>query len=1045
MTIMLDNTIFNERPESQDRAIDLLRSIGYVYVSPAEAEVKREHLSKVLFRDELRRFLSAQNFTYRGKITAFADGTIGKAIDDLDIPLQNGLLPASKTIYDTLLLGRSYEEQLYDGGKQSFDLSFINWEHPEKNIWQVTEEFAVERENSRYARPDIVIMINGVPLVVIECKRSSVDVMEGIKQNIRNWHPDYIPQLFKFVQLVIAMNPNDVRYGTCGTPAEFFAKWQEEDAVWLESEVRKHVKNKTVAEQDRAIISLLSPERLLKLIRYYVFYDNGLKKIARYQQFFGVENIMRRITGQEHKDGRGGFIWHTQGSGKSLTMVMLTKRILAEKTMRNYRFVLVCDRVNLIKQLRDNFIRTGLAPVHATTGKGLIALLRKKENTIITTTINKFETAAKTKVQIPDSNIILLVDESHRSHTKDLHNYMIDTLPNAIKLGFTGTPLLKDEVATYRKFGPIIGNPYKFADGIRDGVIVPLVYEGRIVHQALSSPTIDDYLQTILAPLTDEQKEDMRKKWSRFLPLAQTEQRLSMIAFDIHHHFLVYCKPRGFKAMVTASSRAAAIELADKINTIGDVRAAALVCPENTSDGEEGTLTTQEKSTIRNFFKSKVEPRWGQNYEGYEEWVKDNLNGGEDLDIAVVKDMLLTGFDAPPLAVLYVDKSLKEHTLLQAIARVNRIYPDKDFGLIVDYFGIFGKLNAAMDMYNSTDAGLNNYSEKDLEESISSVADKKEELFEAYHNLLAIFDGKNVDLNDPQSCQNIFLEEDNPDANNLRKEFYERLKKFSSLLELALGSFTLYKEIGFDKINQLKKSLSFFQKLRHALMLIHGEKVDFYKYEDGIRSLLNTFVTSQPVQQKTEAVMLHDTETMEKQMAEIDGKKARAAYIKTRLVAELEGKRYEDPLMFKKFSARIETTLEEYRQQRDENAYLENMRRIAEDYKNGYTGQHYPVCIANNQQAKAFYGIVVDFLGKYGDLKDAEFEDSMGQLAANINQSIRNLARVDWHHNNSIHKNMTQAIEDLIWDFADAHHFEVNIEELDKMLENTKKTAIRWY
>lgn len=1042
---MLDHTIFNERPESQDRAIDQLRSMGYVYVSPAEAEIKRQHLSKVLFKDELRRFLSSQNFIYRGKITAFADSTIGKAIEDLDIPLQNGLLPTSKTIYDTLLLGRSYEEQLFDGGKQSFDLNFINWEHPEKNIWQITEEFSVQRENGRYVRPDIIIMINGIPLVIIECKRSCVDVMEGIKQNIRNWHPDYIPQLFKFAQLIIAMNPNDVRYGTCGTPTEFFSKWQEEDVIWQEAEVRKHIKGKTVTNQDRSIISLLSQERLLKLIRYYVFYDNGLKKIARYQQFFGVENIMHRIMGEDKTGTKSGFIWHTQGSGKSLTMVLLTKRVIAEKKMRHYHFVLVCDRVNLIKQLRDNFIRTGMSPVHATTGKGLISLLKKKGNTIITTTINKFETAAKTKFLIPNDDIILLVDESHRSHTKDLHNYMVATLPNAIKLGFTGTPLLKDEVATYKKFGPIIGNPYKFADGIRDGVIVPLVYEGRIVNQNLSSSAIDDYLHNILSPLTDKQKEDMRKKWSRFLPLAQTDQRLSMIALDIHHHFLIYCKPHGFKAMITASSRVAAIKLADKLNTIGGIHAAALVCPENTREEEDSELTTQEKIQIRHFFKTQVEPRWGQNYESYEDWVKDNLIGGDDLDIAVVKDMLLTGFDAPPLAVLYVDKSLKEHTLLQAIARVNRIYPGKDFGLIVDYYGIFGKLNVAMDMYNSADAGLNNYNQEDLEESITSISDKKEALFEAHRHLLAIFDGQDVDMTDPQSCQNIFSDEDNPNADNLRKEFYARLRKFSSLMELTLGSFSLYKKIGFDKLNELKQSLVFFQKLRHVLMLIHGEKVDFSKYEDGIRSLLNTFVTSEPVQQKTEAFMIHDTEAMEKQMAEIEGKKARAAYIKTRLVAELEGKRYEDPLMFKKFSERIKNTIEEYRQQRDENTYLESMRQLADDFKHGYTGQYYPACIANDQQAKAFYGTAVDILGKYGNMNDIEYEDSMGHLAADINKVVRDLARVDWHHNNSIHKHMTQAIEDLIWDFSDAHHFEINIEELDKFLDATKKTAMRWY
>ncbi|MBE6394796.1 MAG: DUF3387 domain-containing protein, partial [Lentisphaerae bacterium] len=411
----------------------------------------------------------------------------------------------------------------------------------------------------------------------------------------------------------------------------------------------------------------------------------------------------------------------------------------------------------------------------------------------------------------------------------------------------------------------------------------------------------------------------------------------------------------------------------------------------------------------------------------------------------VVQNMLLTGFDAPPLAVLYIDRPLKDHTLLQAIARVNRIHQGKEFGLIVDYFGIFKALNIALDMYNSDDANLDKYNLENLTESISAVTSKKEELFEAHRNLLAIFDGKDVDFNDSQSCQNVFAEEDNPDAVSLRKEFYERLKNFSSLLELALSSFALYKEIGFDKIQELKRDLNFFQKLRKALMLIHGEKVDFSKYEDGIRSLLNTFVTSKPVQQKTEAVMLHDTKAMEAQMAEIEGKKAKAAYIKTRLVAELEGKRYEDPLMYKKFSERIQTTIDEYRKLRDENAYFEKMQQLAEDFKQGLIGQHYPACIANDQKAKAFYGIAVDALGKYGDMDDVEYEDALGQMAMEINQAISELARVDWHHNNSIHKNMTQAIEDLIWDFADDHGFDLDMDELDKMLETTKKTAMRWY
>jgi type I site-specific deoxyribonuclease, hsdR family len=1047
----LDHTIFNERPESQDRAIAELRSMGYAYVPRAEAEAKRGSLSKVLFPDELRKFLGSQTFNYRNKLTAFSERSIGAAIRDLDVTLERGLMAASKNIYDMLLLGRSYEETLFDGAKQSFDLPFIDWEHPERNIWQVTDEFSVERDNGKFARPDIVLLVNGIPLVVIECKNSCIDVIEGVRQNVRNWQPDYIPNLFKFAQLVVAMNPNDVRYATCGTPAEFYAKWQEEDGRWLDETVRKHIPDNHPTVQDRNIVSLFSRERLLNLMRYYVFYDNGIKKIARYQQYFGVENIMRRIKQQDKKGTSNGVIWHTQGSGKSLTMVMLTKRIMADPEMSRARFVLVCDRVNLVKQLRDNFIKSGLKPIQATTGRGLISLLEDQGNGIITTTINKFEAAAKSRAKITDENIILLVDESHRSHKGEFHNFMSEVLPNATKIGFTGTPLMRqDRLSTYSKFGPLIGKAYKFSDGIRDGVIVPLVYEGRIVDQNLTSPQIDEYLQRILAPLTDEQKEDMRQKWSRFLPLAQTDQRLSMIAFDIHHHFMTYCKPHGFKAMIAASSRACAIDLQDKINALGGIRAAALICPENTPDGEEGELTSQDKKKIHTFFKEQVVPRFGaNNYEAYEEWVKNNINGGNDLDIVVVKDMLLTGFDAPPLGVLYVDKSMKEHTLLQAIARVNRIYPGKDFGLIVDYFGIFGKLNIAMELYNNDEnaaaAGLNDFNGEDLDQSLTNATAKCDELLGSHKKLLAVFDGHEIDIRNPRDCQNVFAEEDNPAANDLRKDFYERLHIFSRLMELAMGSYTLYKTIGFEQMQALKQDLLFFQKLRASLELIHGEKVDFSKYEDGIRSLLNTFVTSAPVAKKIEPVMIHDAEAMDKQLMELDGGKAKAAYIKTRLVAELESKRYDDPLRYKKFSERIRQTLDEYREQRDENVYFERMKQIADDFRQGYTGNHYPVCIQNDNDAKAFYGIVSDFLGKYGDLSDAEYDEALGTLSLDINAAIKSLTRVDWRHNNAIHKNMTQAIEDLLWDFSDKHQFEWSEEDLDKILESTKKTALSRY
>ena len=1046
---MLDHTIFNERPESQDRAIKELQAMGYQYIPRAEAEKKRGHLSRVLFPDVMHEFLSSQSFTYRGKVCPFPDDAIGEAIRELDAPLEKGLMYASKAVYDRLVYGKSCEIHLYDGNAQSFDISYIDWEHPEKNIWQVTEEFSVERLNGKFARPDIVILVNGIPLAVIECKRAGIDVEEGVKQNVRNWQPDCIPQLFKFAQLVIAANPDTVKYGTAGTTQEYYCKWHEEDREWQEDSAKRYIVDTRITEQDRVLVSLLSPKRFLNIIRHYILYDGGIKKVARYQQFFGVENAMKRILGEDGCSSRGGVIWHTQGSGKSLTMVMLVKRILAERRIHSPRFVLVCDRINLIKQLRDNFVHTGMNPTEATTGKGLIALLKDEGNIIIATTINKFETAAKSKTKIADENIFLLVDESHRSHTGDFHNMMNDVLPLAFKIGFTGTPLLKkDKNNTYLKFGKQIGEAYRFEEGIRDGVIAPLVYDGRVVPQQLSGQDkINEFRDRILAPLTEEQKEDMNNKWTRFVALAQTSQRISMIALDIHEHFLKYCKPRGFKAMVTVSSRAVAVQMEQAINNIGGVKAAALICRESgsgDSDGDGGNLSVSDSSIINNFFKNEVEPRFGQNYDAYEEYIKTNICGGDDVDIVVVQSMWLTGFDAPPLAVLYVDKSMKDHTLLQAIARVNRIYPGKDFGLIVDYWGLFAKLSSALDMYSDQNSGLSGFNPEDLEGSIQTAKEEKDKLEKSYKELWAIFSDVDIDKNSSRAWVDFFDKGNDDDSIKARKNFYEKLSAFSKMMTLAVSSYSLYQMIGSDIMSQYKSDLLFFQKLRAELMNIYQEKVNFSKYEDSIKNLLNTFVTSEPVEIVVEPIALHDKAGMEKQLEKIDGKKARAAYIQTRIVSELEARKFDDPLTYKRFSERIRDTLAEYRRSRDENAYFLNMQRMADDLREGSTGNSYPSNIDRDSDAKAFYGVLVDALTK-NNKTDEAYDEDIGLLALNIKKEIQSLARVDWRTSVAINKKMRQAIEDFLWDFCDDHKIEIDLDTMDLLIENTIKTAMSRY
>ncbi|MEW6173070.1 MAG: type I restriction endonuclease subunit R, partial [Bacillota bacterium] len=971
------------------------------------------------------------------KQTPFSDRSIGKAINDIDVPLVSGLMSASKTIYDMLLSGNSYEEELFDGGRQSFDLKFIDWEYPENNIWHVTDEFSVERPNGKYARPDIVLLINGIPLVVIECKKSSINVEKGIAQNIRNWQPEYIPHLFKFTQIVMAMTLNVVKYGTCGTLSEYFSIWREKDYKWQQEKCRNVSPDGKVVEQDRAIVSMLSRERLLELIRYFILYDNNVKKIARYQQFFGIQTAMKRIKGQDDKNTKSGVIWHTQGSGKSLTMVMLVKKIIADPDIKAPRFVLVNDRINLDKQLRDNFAKTQLNPARAKTGKGLIDLLNDKGETIITTLVHKFDAAAKSRVKIKDDNIFLLVDESHRTHSGQLHNLMVDVLPNAIKIGFTGTPLLKkDKFNTYARFGPLIDS-YPIDRAVEDGVIVPLVYEGRIIPQDVTSEKIDDYLKYIIAPLNHEQQEDMKRKWSRFLPLAQTRQRIDMVAFDIHEHFLSYAKPKGFKAMVAASSRPAAIDLHKSIRKLGGVKTAVVISPENVKEGDE--LTRENKEKIKAFFKEEVEPLFGYNYEEYEDWAKNSFIGGEDVDMLIVKDMLLTGFDAPIAAVLYIDKPMKEHSLLQAIARVNRVYPGKDFGLIVDYWGIFSKLNTAVDMYSDEKSGMDGYDRADIENAILGAGDQKLKLEKAHQELWAIFEGKDFDRNSSEGWQSVL------EDGNSRKIFYERLSIFSRLLDLAMGSYALYNAVGYDRIQKYKQDLLYFQKLRGAVLLRYNEKVDFNKYEDGIRNLLNNFVLSEPSQIIVEPVSIHDAEGMKEQLEKLDSKAAKGDAIRTRIVGELETCRYDDPLLYKKFSEQVRETLAEYKASRNDDSYLFAMEKMADDFKRGYTGHHYPACIDNDSDAKAFYGSIRDIIT--GEIKDVspEIDEALGQLAVDVKKAISSRAKVDWRFNVAVHRDMEQALDDLIWDFIEEHEIQLPVEKIDLMLEGLMKTAVSRY
>lgn len=1052
---MPNHTIFNERTESQDRALKVIEKLGYTIVPRSDAEIKRGSRRAVLFEKELQTYLDRQTYRYNDEKRQFSGGSIAAAIRAVNLQSAAGLYAANKEFYDLLCAGKSMEETLPDGTRQSFDISFIDFEHPENNIFQVTDEFEVERPNGKFARPDIVVLVNGMPLVVIECKKSSVDVMEGVTQSIRNWGNDYIPQLFQYSQLVMAVNPDKVLYGTCGTSSKYFVSWHENNKEWLDSWCKKCSPDGSIKEQDRALISLLHPERLLDIIRNFIIYDNNVKKIARYKQYFAVKKCMARIMLEDGANTRNGVVWHTQGSGKTLTMIMLTKMILRESmkpgsSIRRPRFIMVTDRINLDKQIRDNFIYTQMSPHRAKTGKGLIELLQDEGNTVVTALVNKFEAAIKQEYCNNSPNIFLFIDEGHRTQYGRLNIYMTKVLPNAAKIAFTGTPLIKKpkkddkrgvESArnTYIKFGPEIDR-YTLQDAIDDKVTVPLVYEGRVVPQKVTSQQINEHLKHITVGLTEDARKDLEMKYSRFVALAQTEPRLNMIAFDLHEHFLNYVKPKHFKAMLTCSSRAAAVQMFYKLRDFGGITPAVVITPNTAKEGDDEENTPQAKKLIGDFFKKEVDPLYKNNYDAYEDSVTGEFVDPEgDIDLLIVKDKLLTGFDAPIAAVLYVDKRLQDHTLLQAIARVNRVYENKDFGLIVDYIGIFKKLNSALDLYNDEQSGMDSFDRVDVENAISTVSDVKTKLDEAHKELWRIFDG----INRTETSANVWQERLR--EFNVRKDFYDKLSSFAKQVDFMFSSYDLYQVVGEKKAEEYRRDYLFFKKLKDSVSLRFNDSVDFSKYEDGIRQLLNTYVNADDVKMVIEPLDISNKEKMQEQLALLGSNEAKAEAIQTRQVEILESQRYYDPIQYLTFMERINKTIQEYLAERDSEKYLTSMERMAEDYRAGRSAATYPEVIMDDGDAKAFYGAICSGIKKSTGEMNGHDEESLGNLSLEIKSVVASNAKRDWRDNVIVHRNIKKELDDLLFDYMEDHKLGWSLDTIDIVIDEIMMVAKKVY
>lgn len=1027
----MDQTVYLEYNASQKPAIELLQSMGYTYISPEDCEKQRGSKYHVLLKDILRGQLRKLNrYQYAGAENEFSAGNIERAMDELDEPLTDGLVRTSEKVYDALLMGKSYPETVGNGKSLSFNLKYIDWENWDNNLFHVTEEYAVESQDKQHnARPDIVLFINGIPFAIIECKAPHISEEQAVEQMIRNQQADYIPQLFKYAQIVVATNKNAVKYATTGTPKKFWNVWKEENDTFLNAALAKHITDRIPTEQDRNIVSLFSKERIKELVRYFVLFDANVKKICRYQQFFAINEIIKTI---EQKDAKGnrqsGVIWHTQGSGKSLTMVMLAKYILMELASCHPHVVIVTDRKELDGQIASTFSHTRLNPARATSGRHLVELVKSGKADVITTIINKFNTAERLDTKNYSKNVFVLIDESHRSNYGSMASKMRTVFPNACYIGFTGTPLMKREKNTMARFGKLI-HKYTIRDGVEDGAIVPLIYEGRFVEQKVDEENIDMWFKQTTKRLTDSQKEDLRQKWSSIRRLTSTDARIKRIALDINNHFVLGFKDTGFKAMLATNYKRDAIRYLKCFEQFGDLTCGVVISPpdmrESVDDIDEGT----DNMVIE--YWEKMMKRYGD-ADTYEEAMKNKFCDGE-IDILIVCSKLLTGFDAPICQVLYIDKELKEHGLLQAIARTNRLREGKEYGLIVDYRGLIQKLDAAMDMYSG--AGLENFEGGDLKGVVVDVMDAVGQLRAAYTNLVDLFtDVKN--LEDSEAVEVSLADE------KKREDFYNLLCTFGRALNVVLNSEQVYAAIPRDELKNCQNTFIFFAKVRRSVKIRYADAIDNSEYEPLMQNLLDTHLSVAGLKQITNPVDILNKDDFERELEELGSLRAKADAITSRLSRSISTKYDENPAYYESFSKRIKDALDEYKEKViSEAEYLAKMKSIMEDYHAGKSTVSYPDRIKHNVHAQAFYGVITAL---FDDAQIAEMTPEFAaEIAEEITAIIANHSQVDWTNNQTIHDRISQDIDDLFYAYEKERDLILDFDLIDKIIENVKTVALR--
>ncbi len=1008
---------------TQNRVVKLFREqLGYRYLGNWEDKPDNSNIEV----PQLMRYLTANGYDH---------SQISKALDKLQSAANNhaqNLYHNNKDVYQLLRYGVPVK---VEAGVPTVTVHLIDWRNPEQNDFYIAEEVTVFGEKEK--RPDVVLYINGIAIGVLELKNSRVSIGDGIRQNLVNQQPEFIGAFFSTIQFVFAGNDSEgLQYGTIGTPEKFFLKWKEDEA------------DNSGYKLDKYLAKICTKQRLIELLYDFVLFDGGKKKLPRAHQYFGVKAAQAHV---RRKDG--GIIWHTQGSGKSIVMVLLAKWILENNP--HARIAIVTDRDELDKQIESVFRDAGEAIYRTHSGRDLMAQLGQARPRLLCSLVHKFGKrdvddfdAFIEQLQSQPSyavgELFIFVDECHRTQSGKLHKTMQALLPGAVFIGFTGTPLLKkDKGTSLEVFGKYI-HTYKFNEAVEDGVVLDLVYEARDIDQRLSSQQkIDDWFAAKTRGLNDFQKAELKKKWGTMQHVLSSRSRMDKVVTDIVGDFSV--KPRLSTQMGNAILVASSIfeacryyELFQATELKGKCAVVTSYNPQSrdiTSE-ETGANTETDKQVIYHTYETllndvNAEPGKSQT-ETYEDKAKKLfVDEPANMKLLIVVDKLLTGFDAPSCSYLYIDKSMQDHGLFQAICRVNRLdSEDKKFGFIVDYKDLFKKLvnekgTGAIQVYTE-ELDYDQFEAKDCDILIQDRLSKgREWLDNALEELELLCEKVEPPQDDLQHihyfCGNTEIPEDLKAREVQRTALY---KATANLLRAYANIGDDMEAAGYtaDATEHIQARVDHFLKLRDVIKNASNEKIDLKAYEADMRYLIDRYIQAEesvvisPFADMPILEVIVKSGIAEAIGAMPDGIRSNQEAVAETIENNVRSHIIKNHLLNPAYFEEMSTLLDEIIKQRKQNAldYQEYLQKIADLAKQVMAGQADDAPKSLDTRAKRVL---------YGNLGEDE------ALALQINDAVRDSKQDGWRDNQAKENQIKRAIFEIVNDVEEVERIFVIVKQ----------------